>query len=161
MNGRRNTQSRKPKVSLVILFALTLAAGCIYPHKVTLSGPILSADSTAFLNLKDATRAETISTLGQPVWESTRSRVLLYFSETTMFWSGAAVQSTTVEDPDHPINAKPFRVGEDDTARLRALFVAYDENGSVRSHSLESIRNRPGLDYEALCEQYAQREAKP
>ena len=144
-----------------MVLAVVLLTGCVYPHKVHVAGPILSADSIAFLGLKDATRAETIATLGPPVWESKNSRVLLYLSQTTIHWIGEGIGADPVSDPDHPMMVKPFGAGETDSSGLTALFVAYDKNGLVTSHLAQRIRTSKDTSYEDLCEQYAQRATKP
>jgi len=157
----RGDDMRSGRMARCFALALVLLAGCVYPHKVYLSGPILSADAIAFLDLKDTDRTETLATLGQPVWESTHSRVLLYLSQTAIHWTGEAIGPDFTDNPNQPVVMKPYRVNETDPGRVKALFVAYDENGLVTSHSVRTIRPQKNASYEELCEQYAQRATKP
>jgi hypothetical protein len=140
-----------------VAMAMVLSAGCIYPHKVTLAGPILSKDALAFLDLKDATRAETVATLGSPNCESTNARVLLYFSQTAIHWSGMNVEPNF---PDHPEHLTPVRVSEDHDEKLWALFVAYNEEGLVTSHAVQKLWLHHDESCETLCDRYAQGRGK-
>lgn len=142
---------------------LVVLCGCAIPSaipsKVTLRGPNLSSESLNFLNIKDTTRNEVISTLGIPTWESTNSLVLLYVSTTATHWSGVIFEPVFYED-NSDVGIKAERVHGNDNQQLKALFIAYDERGFVKSHAVKDIAIYHHRDFEVLCEQYAQGIAK-
>ena len=108
-----------------IVVALLLT-GCVYPGgRVVVAGHKYSRGEISFLNLPGTTREEAIATLGQPLWESQRSRVLLYVWTTSMQWVVAL-----------PPGGTEFTADE----KRRALLVAYDERGLVTGHEVRTIR---------------------
>jgi len=146
-------------VSIMAALVTFAVAGCAFPnHTVTVRGPVLSREALAFLDAKGATRTDAISNLGAPVWVSTNSLVFLYLSETMVHWTGMVLEPDFTRD-DFAITSS--RVNENHGARLYALYIAYDDNGFVKSHAVQKLKGAPdGKDsYEDLCRRYTGRVA--
>jgi hypothetical protein len=76
------------KWNFAIAVFLVALCGCIVGKKFVAGGPNFSPEALAFLNMKDTTRVDVLSTLGLPSWESTNSRVILYLSSTATHVQG-------------------------------------------------------------------------
>jgi len=142
------------------MMAVALLAGCAFPHKVTVAGPNLSRDALAFLDLKDATRGETIATLGPPNWESTNACVLLYLSQTVIHWDGQVALPDAYDASSSTVRTRLYPDDGNSNEKLHALFVAYNTNGLVRSHAVQTVYSRTMGTMEEMCARYAARNAK-
>jgi hypothetical protein len=134
---RLNT-TRLSKV-LICLLAPTLVSCTIYVPKgreVT-AGHKYSKESVAFLDLPDATRKEAVENLGEPLWESSESRVLLYVWESWFKWQ-VDEPHWLREPPEEGEDAEHAKEEEEDSTHYQrwGLFVAYDEMGLVYRHEI-------------------------
>lgn len=122
----------------LLVFAL---GGCLVPEgRRVIAGRQYSAESIAFLDAPDATRQETIATLGLPSWESSQSKVLLYL------WNSA--QKWRFVPPESWKNAG-IRESVSETGEQRwALLIAYDRAGMVTAHTARRINS---LTLEQAC----------
>ncbi|HTQ51829.1 MAG TPA: hypothetical protein VMJ12_14050 [Candidatus Acidoferrales bacterium] len=151
--------------NLAVALWLVLLSGCAIPNRTDVfQGQVYSKGALAFLDIKGTTRAEVISTLGTPAWESKNSRVLLYVSETALHWTGFAfVPVLFPQDSNDWLGSKPVSISGDDEHKWRVLLVAYDERGFVTSHMIRKVGNH-SLDekrLEALCVDYSCHNAIP
>jgi hypothetical protein len=128
------------RVKLAALTGLLplLLGGCIvFPTgRAVVSGSDYPHEAIAFLDLPDASREETIATLGPPSWESTNSRVLLYLYETAINWHTEPIPVEIGHQPVEFVNCS----NDLGTPKLWGLFVAYDTNGLVIRHAIGHIR---------------------
>ena len=118
-------------IPIICLAAMALG-GCLVPEgRHIISGHKYSGDAIAFLKSPEATRQETIITLGLPSWESRSSKVMLYLWQSSRKW-----RFTPPESWKHV----GIRESVSETKDQRwALMVAYDESGKVRAHTVRSI----------------------
>jgi hypothetical protein len=113
---------------------IVCAAGCVVPlpSKVT-AGHKYSKQEIAFLDLPNSTRAEVLSTLGEPLVEIGSPGVLLYTWEKTT--------RVKVYPPDDiggvHLDAHPSTIKGD--PQEWGLFIAYDERGYVTAHEVRRI----------------------
>ena len=148
------------KWNYAIAVLLVALCGCIVGKKHVVTGANLSPEALAFLNLKDATRSEVLSTLGPPSYESTNSQVLLYFSSTATHVHGFVLVPHDYDSSDKTLKLRAAKINEDDNEQLHALFIAFDERGLVKSHAVQQIGFYNHRDWDDLCAQYAQGIAK-
>jgi|SRR6266496_3712510 len=99
--------------------------------------------ATGFLSQPDTTRDDAIANLGEPLWESSQSRVLLYLWTTSMRWVVAV-----------PPGGTEFLA----TPRRRALLISYNERGSVTDHEICTIGEEP---LEQICSKWKLARQKP
>jgi hypothetical protein len=152
-DGRFSLQNMKRQLGLAmlkmsVLIAFTGLNGCLIPEgtKVT-SGHKYSNDAFAFLERPDANRAETISNLGPPSWESYDSRVLLYLWRTSFDWLFVPPENKWGIGQSHVVT---------DEKRM-ALLIAYDEQGRIINHAVRSISED---SLENICSRWSRRQAK-
>src|SRR5205085_9836013 len=75
-----------PKEMAICLMALLLTGCILHDGPAVTSGHWYSKTATSFLNQPGTTRDEAIANLGQPLWQSQESRVLLYVWTTNSGW---------------------------------------------------------------------------
>ncbi|MDB6066342.1 MAG: hypothetical protein JWR26_2550 [Pedosphaera sp.] len=118
----------KPAICIVILVLLN---GCADPvEKKVLYGQEYNRETIGFLDSPNATREETLTTLGPPFMESREKRVLLYFSETTRAWLNiyATLNPADVNEPSSSV------------IKRRALLISYDEVGHITGHTFRDVK---------------------
>ena len=160
----------KSSFCLLLLFL----TGCITPNGTkVVEGVKFPREAVAFLDFPDATREETIATLGPPSWESTNSRVLLYTYATSLAWNISVPDSFSIEDsktdetrdkdkekdkdkrPDNTIVIDDARSFQEQTHLKRwGLFIAYNEKGLITGHDISPVGN--GL-LEGECKKWVDR----
>lgn len=114
-----------------------LLGGCIvFPTgSRIISDGNFSHEALAFLDLPDASRDETIATLGKPAYESKNLGVLLYLYHSVDTYH---VMPIPIEVKHTDVNPIAESDGETDP-ELWGLFVAYDEKGRVFAHALRRV----------------------
>jgi outer membrane protein assembly factor BamE (lipoprotein component of BamABCDE complex) len=145
------------KLGCLGILLLVFIVGCVVPTgRTARKGQVYSSDSLAFLDEKNTTRSEVISTFGHPYFESTNALVLVYVSETYTQWKGVILEPEF--DADLNLTYRPEQVNDGSSnERLQALFIAYNPNGFVQSHVLRKISEQALNDrrLEELCQRQA------
>jgi hypothetical protein len=131
------------------LWLIFVLGGCAIPKGTkVIAAHKVSREEIAFLDLPNATRDETVATLGPPFWEDPASRVLLYTWETSFEWQVSLPDQVGSVD----LHARSVTVQND--GRRWGLFVAYDAQGQVSKHEVCDIG--PGSLVDA-CSRWAKR----
>jgi hypothetical protein len=127
------------RLTLFVCLLPLLLAGCIvFPTGTKIiSGGLYSREAVAFLNLPDATRQETISTLGPPTFESKELGVLLYIYQSVETYH---VEPIPIKVGDVNLNSPYDGQTEPETS---GLFVGYDDQGRVTGHGFSPIGPGP------------------
>lgn len=87
--------------------------------RVYTRGAVYNKESTSFLDLPDATRSETLATLGPPDYENHEAGVLLYLRETAFSWH------LSMPFGDTYMTSNP---------KTNGLFIAYNPSGRILLH---------------------------
>lgn len=123
---------------ILLACALLLAvSGCVFPlSPKTYPAPTFSREELAFLDAPDATRDETMSTLGPPLIDFQQPGVLVYTRQVSP--REVVLQSGLDQDQDHVEIGAHSRVSNSST-KIWTLFVAYDEHGRVLAHEVRRL----------------------